>query len=244
MDSLDGAVALVTGARRGFGREISLRLAAEGVRVVAAASPRSAGLLAALVQQIRASGGTAVWHTVDVRRPEQCSALVEQAVEEMGALHILVNCAGLGHWVSVENTTDAQWLQTMEVNVNGTFYMCRAAIGPMRAAGRGHIVNISSVLGRRGVPNFAAYSASKAAVTAFSEALSKEVKEDGIQVTVISPGTAATGFRDGHAGRPLDRALTDPERMLLPEDVASAVLWALRASRHVSALQLLLEPLG
>jgi NAD(P)-dependent dehydrogenase (short-subunit alcohol dehydrogenase family) len=212
--------------------------------VVAAALPQETDALTALVEEIRGTGGTAAWRTVDVRDPGQCSALIQGAVKEMGGLHILVNCAGLGHWVSVENTTDTQWQQMMEVNVSGTFYMSRAAIGPMKDAGTGHIVNIASVLGRRGVPNFSGYCASKAAVLAFSESLSKEVKGFGIQVTVISPGTADTGFRNQHAGRPLDPSLTDPDLMLRPADVASAIVWALKASRHVASVQVVLEPLG
>jgi 3-oxoacyl-[acyl-carrier protein] reductase len=237
-------VAIVTGASRGFGRQLSLQLAAEGVRVVAAALPQETDALAALVEEICGAGGEAAWRTLDVRDPGQCSALVRRTVQEMGGLRILVNCAGLGHWVSVENTTDAQWQQMMEVNVSGTFYMCRAAIGPMREAGAGHIVNIASVLGRRGAPNFSGYCASKAAVMAFSESLSKEVKGYGIQVTVVSPGTADTGFRDQHAGRPLDPSLTDPALMLRPADVASAIVWALKADKHVASVQVVLEPLG
>jgi NAD(P)-dependent dehydrogenase (short-subunit alcohol dehydrogenase family) len=200
--------------------------------------------LTSLANEIRSAGGEAAWRTLDVRDPAQCSALVERTVREMGGLQILVNCAGLGHWVPVEKTTDLQWRQTMEVNVNGTFYLSRAAIDPMRKAGGGHIVNIASVLGRRGAPNFAAYCASKAAVMAFSESLAKEVKDDRIRVSVVAPGTAATGFRKGHMGRPQTPDLTDPERMLRPADVAEAVVWVLKASRHVASAQVVLEPLG
>ena len=170
--------------------------------------------------------------------------MVKSTVGEMGGLNILVNCAGLGYWGPLEEMSDERWQRTMDVNVSGIFYMCRAAIGPMRREGRGHIVNIASVMGRRGVPNMAAYCASKAAVMALSEGLSKEVKGDGIQVSVVAPGTANTGFRAGHAGRPLDPSITDPELMLQPADVASAVLWALKSSRYVSALQIVVEPRG
>lgn len=244
MDSIGGSVALVTGASRGFGREVSLQLAAEGVKVVAAALPAEEPELRSLVEEIRASGGVASWRTVDVMSPAECTALVEWAVSEMGALHILVNCAGLGYWGPIEETTDGQWQRTMDVNVGGTFRLCRAAIAPMRKEGRGQMVNIASVLGRRGVANFGAYCASKAAVMAFSESLSKEVKPHGIQVSVISPGTANTGFREKHAGRPLDPSISDPELMLQPTDVASAVLWALKSSRYVASLQIVVEPRG
>ena len=244
VDQLKGSVAIVTGASGGFGRATSLRLAEAGVRVVAAAFSAGDEALSSLVREIRDAGGEAVWRRVDVQDPTQCSTLVEWTKAEMGALHILVNCAGLGYWGPVEQTTDAQWQQTMDVNVNGTFYMSRAAIAPMREAGRGHIVNIASVLGRRGVPNMAAYCASKAAVIALSESLAKEVKPHNIQVSVISPGTANTSFRDRHVGRPLDPSITNPELMLEPEDVASAILWVLRASPRVAALQVVLEPRG
>ncbi len=244
VDQLKGSVAIVTGASRGFGRATAFRLAEAGVRVVAAAYSTGEEALSSLTREIRDAGGEAVWRRVDVQDPSQCSDLVEWTKTEMGALHILVNCAGLGYWGAVEQITDVQWQRTMNVNVGGTFYLSRAAIAPMREAGRGHIVNIASVLGRRGVPNMASYCASKAAVIALSEALSKEVKPYNIQVSVISPGTANTGFRDRHAGRPLDPSITDPELMLQPEDVASAILWALQASPHVAALQVVLEPRG
>ncbi len=244
MESLKGAVAIVTGASGGFGSPIAQSLAAAGARVMASAIPQDSAALASLVEEIRSAGGDAVWRTVDVCDPQQCSALVDETVREMGGLQILVNCAGVGHWVPVEKTTDVQWRQTLDVNLTGIFYLSRAAIGPMRRAGGGHIVNIASVLGRRGAPNFAAYCASKAAVMAFSESLAKEVKEDRIQVSVVAPGTADTGFRKGHAGRPPTRDLTDPERMLRPADVAEAVVWALKASRHVASVQVILEPLG
>ena len=87
-------------------------------------------------------------------------------------------------------------------------------------------------------------NARKAAIMAFSESLSKEVKDDRIQVSVVSPGTADTGFRKAHAGRPQTRDLTDPDRMLRPRDVAEAVVWVLKASRHVASVQVVLEPLG
>ncbi len=244
VESLKGAVAIVTGASGGFGRPICVSLAAEGVRVMACAIPQESGALGSLVEEIRSTGGDAGCRTLDVSDPRQCSALVEETMREMGSLAILVNCAGVGHWVPLEKTTDAQWRQTLDVNLSGTFYLSRAAIGPMRKAGGGHIVNLASVLGRRGAPNFAAYCASKAAVMAFSESLAKEVKEDRIQVSVVAPGTADTGFRKGHAGRPQTPDLTEPDRMLRAADVAEAVVWTLKASRHVASVQVVLEPLG
>ena len=242
MKSLGGSVAIVTGASKGFGREIALQLAAEGVKVVAAA--RSTESLAALVDEIEAAGGTAVARAVDLRDPQQCAALVDWTAAKMGALDILVNNAGLGHWGAVETMTDAEWRETMEVNVDAIFYLCRAAIGPMRKQGSGHIVNIASVAGRRGAPYMAAYAASKAAVIVFSEGLSGELKKDGIQVSIVSPGTGASDFRASHTKRPMDGSLTDPDRMLVPGDVASAVVWTLKSSQHVQLVHTIVEPRG
>ena len=242
MKSLGGSVAIVTGASKGFGREIALQLAAEGVKVVAAA--RSTAPLSALVDEIKAAGGTAVAHEVDLRDSAQIASLVEWTVAEMGGLDILVNNAGLGHWGAVETMTDAEWRETMDVNVDAIFYLCRAAIAPMRKRGSGHIVNIASVAGRRGAPYMAAYAASKAAVIAFSEGLSGELKKDGIQVSIVSPGTGASDFRATHTKRPMDGNITDPDRMLVPADVASAVVWTLKSSPHVQLVHAIVEPRG
>jgi 3-oxoacyl-[acyl-carrier protein] reductase len=243
MDALRGSTALVTGASRGLGREIALQLGREGARIVAVARANREGL-ASLVEEIRRDGGEAGWRLVDVGDPDQCAEIVDWTVKEMGGLDVLVNNAGLGHWALVEDTTDEQWRQTMRVNVDGTFYMSRAALGPMRAAGGGHIVNIASVAGRKGRAHAAAYCAAKAAVIMFSEGLAAEMREHGIQVSIIMPGTADSDFRKGHVGRPPTPDITDLDRMLTADDVASAVVWALKSSRHVAALQVVLDPRG
>lgn len=242
MTELKGAVAIVTGASKGFGREIALQLAAEGARVVAAA--RSEGPLRSLVEEIRASGGEAVWRAVELRRPEQCSELVRWTAAEMGALHILVNNAGLGHWAPLEDTTPEQWRETMEVNLDAPFQLIREAIPLMKRAGWGHVVNIASVLGRRPLSNMGPYCASKAALISLSEVLAREVRPHGIRVSVVSPGIGNTEFRSRHVGRALETQESETDRMLQPGDVASAVLWQLKSSRHVGYLELTLEARG
>jgi 3-oxoacyl-[acyl-carrier protein] reductase len=243
VDSLRGSTAIVTGASRGLGREIALQLAREGAWVMAAARSNQEALIS-LLEEIRREGGDGGWRLVDVGDPDQCSELVNGTVKEKGGLDVLVNNAGLGHWALVEDTSDEQWRQTMRVNVDGTFYLSRAAIGPMRETGGGHIVNVASVAGRKGRARFSAYCAAKAAAIVFSEALAAEVRRYGIQVSVILPGTADTEFRKDHAGRPPTPDITEPDRMLTAGDVASAVVWALKSSHHVAALQIVLEPKG
>ena len=135
--------------------------------------------------------------------------------------------AGIGHWGMVHDLPPEQWAETMRINVDGTFHTVRAVLPAMLVQGSGHIVTVSSVYGRKGSPGFAAYCASKYAVIGFSESLALEVRPQGIKVTVIEPGTVDTGFRDGMANRPRTGLLAHPDKMLTPDDVASAIVWAL-----------------
>lgn len=240
--ALSGQVAIVTGASKGFGREIALGLAREGVLVVVAA--RSEEALRAVAGQIGSNGGRALWKNVEVRDPAQCAELVDWTVEQAGGLDILVNNAGLGYWDPVERMPVERWQETFDVNVNGVFYLSRAAVPALRRSPNGHIVNISSVAARRGAPGFSAYAASKAAVITFSESLSRELRDHGIRVSVVAPGTANTTFRSSHVGRPLNPSLTDPDLQLRAEDVADAVLWVLKTDPHVASATVYLDPRG
>lgn len=244
MESLDGKVAIVTGASKGIGREIARQLAAEGVIVVAAA--RSEDALGGLVHGAERAGGRLVARAVDLRDSAQCTELVASTAREFAHVDILVNNAGLAHWSPVESMTDEQWRETMDVNVDAVFYLCREAVKQMRRAGGGRIVNIASVAGRRGSPGMAAYGASKAAVINFSEGLAQEVKGSGITVSIVSPGTADTRFRAIHPseGRTMTPALTEPERMLTASAVASAVVWTLKSDPSVILMHTILEPTG
>ena len=132
----------------------------------------------------------------------------------------------------------------MSVNLDGVFYTTKAVLPAMIDRGRGHIVYISSVLGRRGVPNMAAYSASKAAVAAFGESVAAEVKPAGVKVTVVYPGTTATTMREHQVQRPQTPDISDPELQLAPEDVADAIAWATNVSDRTYPTAVTIEPRG
>ena len=235
-------VALITGGSRGIGLATARRLAARGDHVVLAA--RSGSDLEAAVAGIGETGGAASAWAGDVTDPEACRAMVVHALAVAGGIGICVLSAGVGHWTPTVSMSDEEWRETMAVNADAGFYVTRAVLPSMIERGTGHLVFVSSVLGRKGAPNMAAYAASKAAVAAFGESVAAEVKPLGIKVTVVSPGTTATGMRDHQVGRPQTADITDPELQLAPEDVADAIAWATSVSHRTYPTSVTIEPRG
>jgi len=214
---LEGLVALVTGAGRGIGRSIAMRLAAAGARVALAA--RSEGELQAVQQEIIAAGGEAACFPTDVAQEDQVARLVAATVEHFGRLDIVVNNAGIGYFAPLEHTSVEQWDKMMAVNARGPFLVCREALPHLRRSPHPYIVNISSVVGLKGYPNQAGYSASKHALLGMTKALAREVQSDGIRVHAICPGGVDTGLI-GDARPDLDRS-----ELIRPEEIAEIVLF-------------------
>lgn len=233
---------LVTGASRGIGLATAKRFASAGDRVVLGA--RSQADLDRAIAEITASDGTAWSWAGDVTDPAACVAMVEYARAAAGGVDICVLGAGIGHWTPTDAMTDDEWRSTMAVNVDAVFYTTRAVLPTMLAAGRGHLVYVSSVLGGRGVPNMAAYAASKAAVSAFAESVAAEVKPRGVKVTVVNPGTTATGMRDHQSLRPQTPDITEEDLQLAPDDVADAIVWATSVSDRAYPTAVTIEPRG
>lgn len=237
-----GRSVLVTGASRGIGLSTARLLGSRGDRVVLAA--RSTDDLAEACDEIRLAGGQAWYWAGDVTEPDGCQAMVAHAAEVVGALDVAVMAAGIGHWAPVLDTTEQQWRETMAVNLDAVYYTTRALLPGMLERGRGHLVFVSSVLGRKGVPNMSAYSASKAAVAAFAESVAAEIKPRGLKVTVIYPGTTATTMREHQEQRPQTPDITDPDLQLAPEDVADAIAWAIQVSDRAYPTAVTVEPRG
>jgi NAD(P)-dependent dehydrogenase (short-subunit alcohol dehydrogenase family) len=182
-------VALVTGAASGIGRATAERLAAEGGRVFCADLDGEA--CGAAAKAIRETGGAAAALACDVARSADCGAAVAAAVAEAGRLDVLANVAGIGIYRHATDYTDEEWSRVLEVNLTGTFYMCRAAL-PHLIESRGNIVNVASTAGLAGTPYGAAYSASKGGVVLLTKTLAVEFGLRGVRVNCICPGGVDT----------------------------------------------------
>lgn len=218
MPSLETAVAIVTGGTRGIGFAIAGALLDRGVRVVvngrtpASCERAQAGLARTPDRADRLAAVPA-----DVADPAQAEGLVRTAVERFGGLDILVNNAGIGIFRDVAAMSVEEWRRVLDTNLSGVFYCCRAAIPHLRRRGGGWIINISSLAARNAVSGGAAYCASKAGLTMFSEVLMQEVRYDDIRVSVIMPGSVETEFAGREAG-------SGSGWKLAPADVARVVI--------------------
>lgn len=216
MTSWKGKVAVVTGGNRGIGRGIAEALVREGLAVAITAR--------ALADAERAAAeiGAARGYACDVRRPQDVGALFAAVDRDLGGVDVLVNNAGIGLFAPVAETSVEDWQAVIETNVNGLFYCTREALPRMTARGGGYVFNVSSLAGRNAFPGGGAYCASKHAVNGFSEVLFQEVRDAGIRVTYLMPGSVATEFGRGSAAKQ-DWALT-------PADVGEMVVDLLRTS--------------
>ena len=225
-------VALITGGASGIGRATADRLARDGFHL-ALADIDAAGLDKA-VGTLGAEAAVAV--PTDVRSFEACAAAVATAVGRFGRLDVLVNCAGV--WVEgpTDTMTEADWDRVVDVNLKGTFAMCRSAI-PALEATRGCIVNVSSDAGLWGNKGAAIYSASKGGVTVLSKALAVELAERGIRVNAVCPGdvdspmiryqaeTFGGGDPDGYLAKLLEAYPQRPPRFIRPDEVAELIAY-------------------
>lgn len=191
---LQGKRAIVTGAGRGIGRAVALRLAEEGAAVVA--NDISQEALSQVVKEIEALGGRAVGVPADVSDPEEAQRLIETALSDLGGLEILVNVAGINRDAMLHKMTRQQWDEVLRVNLTGTFNTTQAAAIHMRETGYGRIINISSMswLGNIGQAN---YAASKAGVVGLSKTAARELAKKGVTVNVICPGFIDTDMTRG-----------------------------------------------
>jgi 3-oxoacyl-[acyl-carrier protein] reductase len=202
MKRLEGKGALVTGASRGIGAAIALRLAEEGAAVaVNYSGSRDAAL--AVCTAIEAAGGRAVALQADVSDPASASALVEQALSELGSLDILVNNAGITRDGLLVRMSDEDWASVIATNLTGVFSVTRAAAKVMMKARHGSIVNITSVVGIAGNAGQANYSAAKAGVIGLTKSVAKELAPRGVRCNAVAPGFIETD---------MTASLTDPQR--------------------------------
>jgi 3-oxoacyl-[acyl-carrier protein] reductase len=222
---LSGQVVLVTGASRGIGRAIALRLAACGASVAGVA--RSLRALDGTLEAVRAAGGTAEGFAADVAVAADVERVVAEVEAKFAAIHVLVNNAGVTRDGLVLRMEEAAWDDVVDTNLKGTFLFTKA-VGAMMMRGRyGRIINVSSVSGLMGNPGQANYSASKAGVIGFSKTVARELASRGITVNVVAPGFITTDMTD----RLPEKIKTEvkervPVRRLgAPEDIADLVCY-------------------
>lgn len=199
---LRGQVVLITGASTGIGRAAAVAFAREGSRIVLAA--RRQDKLDEAAREVEAAGGRARAVVADVVIQADVQKAV-QAATDLGGLHILVNNAGIGYFGTVEETPPDVFRRLLDVNLMGTMYGIWQALPIMRRQGRGHIINVASVAGKRGSPANGAYCATKFALVGLSESLRVELAGSGIDVSVICPVATDTEFFEvagRHSPRP------------------------------------------
>ena len=231
MSGVEGRVALVTGAAQGIGRAYAVGLAAAGARVTALDMTDGAETVAA----VEAAGGEALGIAADVTRLADLEAAVAATVERFGRLDILVNNAAFYGGIRLapfDEIDEALFDRALDVNVKGVWLACRAVAPVMRAQGHGRIVNIASNVVWMGKPNFLHYVASKGAVWALTNAMSRELAGTGITVNCVAPGyTITPATREMGTPEQVERlereiiAAQSVKRLLEPEDMVGSVLY-------------------
>lgn len=223
---LDGKTALVTGASRGIGRAVALRLAEEGARVAInyAGNVKAAEEVKAAIE---AAGGTAMLCRADIADSAAVEAMVDSVVKAFGAIDILVNNAGITRDTLLMRMKDEDFEKVLDTNLKGVFYCTKAVSKLMMKKRAGRIVNMSSVVGLVGNAGQTNYAAAKAGVIGFSKSAAKELASRGITVNVVAPGFIGTDMTAGLSEAVKEKALADIPlgKMGEPKDVANAVLF-------------------
>jgi len=219
---MQGRVAIITGASRGMGEQIAFRLASKGAKLSLVG--RDPSRLQAVARNIAASGGEAIIIPTDVCINEQVEAMAANTLDRFGAIDILVNSAFWGPPACIEDTTESFWDQTLDTTLKGAFLCARAVVPTMKKQGSGRIVNIGSLAGKVGEDNRTAYCAAKWGLEGLSAALTEELSRYNIHVHLLSPAATNTPW-----WREVGANLTPMvlERMIPPEVIAEAVVWAL-----------------
>lgn len=205
MDQLESKVAIVTGAARGLGRAYAEAMAREGAAVLACDVNPCDETVAA----IAGAGGRATGMITDITSMESCAAMADRAVSEFGRIDTLVNNAALYGGLKgarFEQLEESQWDAVMEVNIKGVWQCCKAVVDPMRAAGGGSIINISSLAAVFGLPYGMDYAMSKAAVIGMTRVMARELGRDRIRVNAVAPSAVMTEGTEEFFGEKFDKA--------------------------------------
>lgn len=224
--------AVVTGASAGVGRATAVSLAENGYRVALVA--RRKEKLDIVAEEIESNGGEAGVFPADITIDEQLAEMIADINDEFEAPRVLVNCAGTVYREPVATADPNEWQDELQINLLGLMETSQMILEHMLDAGSGHIVNVSSLNARKAAPGASGYSATKSGVNGFSEALRQEVTTEGIRVTVVEPGAVNTDMQPDEMKEML--------RMLDPEDIAAAIVYAVSQPEHVSVSNIQIRP--
>ena len=217
MAHLKDQVALVTGGSSGIGLAVARAALSEGMLVAIAARNKEKLSRARAALEKEAKGKDRVLAIpADVAMASQVEAIVQETVDAWGRIDLLVNCAGIGQWGSIEETGEADWDRTLGINLKGTFLCTKAVLPVMKRRRSGYIVNIASLAGKQGMEDASAYSASKFGVIGLTESLLAEAIKYQIRATAICPAYVATPMV---AGAPVPK-----EEMIPPEDIGKIII--------------------
>ena len=186
--------ALITGGTKGIGNGVAETLIKEGIKV-AITGRNEETVNKAMAQLNKIKEGYALGVVADVRDFESQQNAVNQVIEQWGGLDILVANAGVGHFASIESLTLEQWHETIDINLTGVFYSVKAALPALKES-KGYLITIASLAGTNFFASASAYNASKFGLVGFTQAVMLDVRNDGIKVTTIMPGSVATHFND------------------------------------------------
>ncbi len=223
--TLEGKVALVTGAATGIGAACSRALAAEGAVVVCTSLPTDP--IAAVVESITAAGGRAVGRPLDVTSPQEAAEVVDAVVAELGGIHILLNNAGITDDQLFMRMKPESWRKVLSVNLDGVYNVTQPVVKQMVKQREGRIISISSVVGLMGNAGQANYAASKAGIIGLTKSLARELGSRNLAVNAIAPGFIQTPMTDKlteEQRKSLIASIAIP-RLGTPDDIAAAVLF-------------------
>ena len=227
-------VVLITGASKGIGKAIA---EVAGKKNIVSLFSRSETELKSISETLNKQGSKSIFFAGDIKNELDIKNAVQKTIDTYGRIDILVNNAGIGYFKEISEFTYQEFDEIQKVNLYGTFLFCKYVSAFMIKAKSGYIINISSVAGLNGFKTGTAYSASKFAVNGFTESLREDLKQYGIGVSVVCPGSVATGF-----GGLDEKKLQGKDYMLEPEDVARTVQYLIDESETANAKLIELKP--
>jgi len=230
---LAGKTALVTGASRGIGFAIARKLGLMGAKVAICA--RDGGKLEDAAARLRNDGVEVLAATADVASAAEIASLITKTEKSLGSIEILVNNAGVGYFGPVQEADEKNWDSVLDTNLKAVFLLSKAIAPGMIERHVGHIINIGSLAGKNAFKNGSIYCASKWGLMGLTECMAEDLREYGIRVSVICPGSVATEF-----GSPVSKK--NPQKMLQPDDIAHAVEMLVTQAAQSFISEVLIRP--